>query len=1423
MCAILTSDQFCEISPEAAPYLPISCFSHLNSNIMTKSTPRTMLYYTSEICAALPKNVFASFPSKNFGILPNNCLQALNESTCASITKDQLLTLKPEKFENFSAECVAAWSDDTLTAISSDNFKHLTQGVAGLCVNGVPDKLLKTITSDPTIPSSLSDADLSFSQTLASLSCWDDLNDDYVAFPKEAYVDSFSAGSSCLTVFFLHDNLGHDLFLSLRSDQMAGLREGHARYFSTEEFSFIQVHNLNDINDNFWLGLGDYRVVGLTTEMLNAFAPKFNLLGKGAVKYLTESQLDMLETAAKAKTLTSCIDQGKEFSDAQLQSRPNLLALVTDVIRGKVGCTVHHYPPVTPHGHSSSSGSSSGSTGGKHLDWSTVKTADQMAAVDKDYFSTMTPTDVLMITAKTILCGAITGDQISNIPDDSFSQFTKTCVAAFSDDSCGNVSPYQWGSLKPNAFGGITKSCASHFYTLALAGVSAEQVAQMTTDVCVNLSDSVIRHLDSTAYSGLTKDCISQITACANLNEYGISQLSTAAFGGLQSDCLASMGKDAFKEVTKNQIAALTPKSCMGFSTNIQLLMDLPPTSYAGFTEDCVFHWINDDKTCSVITSDNFDNFSNKVIGEIGGTCVSDMPKDVFSKVTKDQIAALDVHAACNHITSDQMSHMSDEGYSGLNKSCIEGLSTEERDACGGMTKSGFTMLTDDAISGINSACLYNIKPETISALNAHQAAEFTKYTCMGFNDKQLKAIDADIFGSFTSDCVSKFLGTTCNVLPSLDHFKTLAGLQKTCVANIPAESFAGANDGLYGTLTASGCAGITADQFSALDPMSAWGFKSECVDAFDGESCVGIKSLKYWRDDVMWKFKSDCLSNIIPFAYEFLTKDQVHAFDSSVCNAFNTDILKKFSHDALSGLTKSCVENLSPDACFGIVDIEALNPLSVEGLESDCMKKINPMAFIDITDDHVSNISPSSIPSLPPKAITSIPSAAFGGFTVQQIKMLTNADQCKAISGDQFTYLKPSVISALQGNCIANFNTEAIFNKATKANLASFQKEQCSNFPANIFKSLDASLFDGFSQDCLTGLSAPACVEITPPMLQAATLNKLQSFKQPCVSFWQIDTLKHLTVSQVNNLTNGLGGVCLTDSSAKMIALLGSIPDLPSKLSMDASKQLADGMCWNALNADMGNGVIKANIKTFDPKTLTNLGVFYVTDTIPLHIHEIPKTSIIGIREGQARFITAQDIASITPSFTKLLSANVYLGIDDTRVQSLSVDIFKNMKKEFKFLSVKAIQYLTDDQLNALNEAANDLAICDQQAAKFTPLMLKNRDALQKAVKRGLDNDGITCPQHHYDGHSSSSSSSTHHSSSGSSSSSSSSSSSGKKPHNSGFPFILLLIVLVLVVAGSVLGYVLYKRHQNLSGETIGDLYSGDMMNTPFMDATEL
>eukprot|EP01029_Cantina_marsupialis_P015313 TRINITY_DN3355_c1_g3_i1.p1 TRINITY_DN3355_c1_g3~~TRINITY_DN3355_c1_g3_i1.p1 ORF type:complete len:312 (-),score=87.15 TRINITY_DN3355_c1_g3_i1:38-973(-) len=231
------------------------------------------------------------------------------------------------------------------------------------------------------------------------------------------------------------------------------------------------------------------------------------------------------------------------------------------------------------------------------------------------------------------------------------------------------------------------------------------------------------------------------------------------------------------------------------------------------------------------------------------------------------------------------------------------------------------------------------------------------------------------------------------------------------------------------------------------------------------------------------------------------------------------------------------------------------------------------------------------------------------------------------------------------------------------------------------------------------------------------------------CVSQWSIDVIQNLSIPQVNGLTNGIVGFCMDDSALKMTALLESLPHLPESLSIEAGSNLATGTCWNALNDSMGKGELKPSI-FYAEDIKTNLAVFFMDDKlVQTVIEKLNKDQMMGIREGHALHFTKEQIQTMTTVTAGELASNVWLGINDDRISALSVDDIGKIVSEFEYMSIGAIPYLTDVQLDRLNANSTSLRLCYDQKMYFTPEMLKDRVNLSIEVEDVEHH----CPDYHY------------------------------------------------------------------------------------------
>eukprot|EP01029_Cantina_marsupialis_P001991 TRINITY_DN11811_c0_g1_i1.p2 TRINITY_DN11811_c0_g1~~TRINITY_DN11811_c0_g1_i1.p2 ORF type:complete len:505 (-),score=137.88 TRINITY_DN11811_c0_g1_i1:818-2332(-) len=427
------------------------------------------------------------------------------------------------------------------------------------------------------------------------------------------------------------------------------------------------------------------------------------------------------------------------------------------------------------------------------------------------------------------------------------------------------------------------------------------------------------------------------------------------------------------------------------------------------------------------------------------------------------------------------------------------------------------------------------------------------------------------------------------------------------------------------------------------------------------------------------------------------------------------------------------CFGALEPSVCFEIDSLKFIQPNVITHMSEGCLNNLDCLAFGTLTEYLVNEISVDLMSLLPTCAIEDIPSSAYAGFSPSQVAQMNGKEQCFWISGLQFDRFSFEALAALNTECIASLNTKKVFADISAKKLSVFHDKQCQAFGKGYFDSIGApDSFKGFTKNCISNFSPNACMDMNVSLLNVLSDNQRNAFTAQCVQEWPLKMIKQLTIIDVNGLINGFVGLCADDSATKMLAVINHLPDLPKELSKDASDNLAGGKCWNALNDAMGRGVIQPSIHNSDSIS-SNLALFFADDIIGHQIFEqISTNELVGLREGHALHFTSDDISKIANTMSFDLSPNFYLGLNDERIAHLNATDLSTFESHFNFLSVGAIQYLTDSQLDELNNVAPILNLCYEQAILFTEKQLSGRSNLAKAIKNAISL-GVVCPSYHY------------------------------------------------------------------------------------------
>eukprot|EP01029_Cantina_marsupialis_P003991 TRINITY_DN139_c9_g1_i1.p1 TRINITY_DN139_c9_g1~~TRINITY_DN139_c9_g1_i1.p1 ORF type:complete len:1160 (+),score=337.52 TRINITY_DN139_c9_g1_i1:391-3480(+) len=986
------------------------------------------------------------------------------------------------------------------------------------------------------------------------------------------------------------------------------------------------------------------------------------------------------------------------------------------------------------------------------------------------------------------------------------------------------MSQYQLNKVNDSGFKFVTKS----------------QIGSINGDYCASFPKGALGSMSMEGYSGLKSDCLKNMRYCSTMTSDGISNIAVDQFKGFGQYCVQNLSSGAFSKVSSDQLKTLTGATCSAVAA--YTLQDIPDKSYAGFTKSCVSLWGDYNTGCKNAKSSGFHYLTSDAYSGLPINCIYRVPDDVFSEATAAQITAL-ATTSCNGLRENNMKHMSVAGYSGLTADCLQHIygTSGQKNGCYGFTGDGLAAIPPASMTGMQEYCFYDIPVDSIKSLTKAQAAVIPSGVCDAIKDTQFAVMSSNTLSGFTNGCIANFKTTYCAGIKTLGPFSDLSSFQEYCLYNIPATSFSYLSAAQVATLSPAATEGIKSAQFKAMKKSALHGFKSKAIAKFKTSECGGIQSLGSFDTAEVSGFQTYCIYNVESSAFKDLTSDHIKNFSDDAVSQVKSAQFAAIPYNAYAGFKSSQVKMFKTSECSGIVSLQAFNVYAVIGIQEYCMYNFDATAYDNVDAQHIAKLNPAPVSHICAVCTQHIPADAFAGFSDKQVARFSSSNTCPKISADQFSKLTPAAIIGFTKYCVGKFDAMEIFTKASSTQLASFHDDQCQGFPSHIFDNIDPKSFSGFTNSCIKNFSSDSCKGITEPLLNSLTQSKFPAFTTWCVNSWPTDTVRSLTKSQVNGLSNGIGGL-MYSSADKMEIVLTNYPDLTTTISADAAKNLASAGGWNDLNDDYENNEIDHQSIEFSTR-LHNLGIFFmpnsqVRNISPSRFGAILSTDLAGFREGHAKQMSGKMFAAIDYNMASKLEANFWLGLDDERIQQLSVPVLENIPRgSFGFLSIGAFKHMTNAQYKALDYMAQNgqLNLCEGQAKAMKGLIDNYRNLIKAADSAIMRS--VYCPKHHYpipgvssssssQGHSSSSSqghSSSHHhhhSSSSSTSSSSSSSthhhhyssssgsssqghhhhysSSSSKPDNGGgSKFLLIVVVLLLIGGGAMGGYIVFQRRQ--------------------------
>eukprot|EP01029_Cantina_marsupialis_P001993 TRINITY_DN11811_c0_g2_i1.p1 TRINITY_DN11811_c0_g2~~TRINITY_DN11811_c0_g2_i1.p1 ORF type:complete len:1059 (-),score=267.69 TRINITY_DN11811_c0_g2_i1:902-4078(-) len=961
------------------------------------------------------------------------------------------------------------------------------------------------------------------------------------------------------------------------------------------------------------------------------------------------------------------------------------------------------------------------------FDWNSVTTAKQMEAVDDTAFMKLTVENAEAISKHPAACAGISSHQLWFANNVAVAGFSAECVLSFTDDACSWIK--RWEAFSSEVLsGGITGHCmaASDYYSLNY--LSTKQASYLPAKTCTGIDGARFEQLPKTVVDNLSDDCKSGMDFLTRK----WADIKTPAF-------LSTIPGMRFATIKAGDITAMLKNSatiCSGFRG--EQLNQIPTASFASFTATCIGHFIP--KTCLDNTSIVWQSFPINVFSGITKDCIHKITGRFWGLDSAKDVVKVIPAQACSGL-SGAMFEFNQAAYQNISKDCAANFS---KDTCEHINEDHITYLTTTAFSAIKGVCIDGFAAEGISlnTVDKEHIAALNSYACVHIIEYAglFQSISNDALGGLTLECARAFTPKDLvNISAAMfPHFSSQVINYFTSgdISHMSDDVFSQASAATIANLNPEACSGIEYKQFSNMNTNAYSGLSKDCISHLNPSACSVIDEsiLKLIPPEHFSGFESYCLGHVKTIALRAITSAQLNSLSADACGGFSRYEFQAIPIDVkLAGMNSACFGALSGGVCGALTSLDFADKSVIVNLTPECASGLDCDAFKTLTASTLAQLKVETVTAFPACGIRDLPSEAFGGFTISQIRNMNGKKQCFWISSAQFDVFSVDEIAALNNDCIANLNYKKIFKNISAPKLAGFHDDQCSSFGKGCFDSIgDKEAFGGFTKKCISNFASAACVDMSVDLLNVLNNDQLSAFNEQCVQEWPLEMIKQLTMTDVNGLVNGFVGLCAEDSAEKMLTLINNLPDLPKQLSADVGENLSGGKCWNALNDAMGRGVIAPTIHLGEPIN-TNLAMFFAEDAIGHHVFgKLKANQIIGLREGHALHFTSEDISNISHKCASGVSSNFYLGLNDERVTKLTADDFELITDEFSYLSVGALEYLNNAQLDELNSIAADLDICYEQAISFEKKQLVGRDGLAKAIQNAIAS-GRECPSYHY------------------------------------------------------------------------------------------
>lgn len=173
---------------------------------------------------------------------------------------------------------------------------------------------------------------------------------------------------------------------------------------------------------------------------------------------------------------------------------------------------------------------------------------------------------------------------VALIPASAFAGVRFDCVSSFSADSCSSIDAKMLGAITPTAFSGFTEYCIGVIPTASFTTLQADQLAALDPMACGGFWSQQVMNFPVNASLGLSSSCLSNFTtssalnststACFGLTPAFVSYMPPSSFTGFTRQCIFRTAADAFEYLSSDQVQQIPAPAFGGFVNQLNVVAD---------------------------------------------------------------------------------------------------------------------------------------------------------------------------------------------------------------------------------------------------------------------------------------------------------------------------------------------------------------------------------------------------------------------------------------------------------------------------------------------------------------------------------------------------------------------------------------------------------------------------------------------------------------------------------------------------------------------------------------------------------------------------------------------------------------------------------------------------------------------------------